>query len=479
MENCTSAKKSVVIIGAGICGLACARELSKFEETIDLSVLEASDRIGGRIRSVVTQDGVSLELGAHYIHGTVGNPVFDFAVEKGIVGEAEDPLDWNSPQIFRCFDKELETSAQIKQKATEKATTFRETMMERLVEGQDAEAKHFNNVGEFWESKINTFKSSQPIEEVNALECVFNNLAIEECSYNGCERLEQLDLQTFVVYDELPGNRSFKPVTGYSKVIEALNDELENDVVKLQHRVCNVVKNMRNRYEVVCENGARFEADIVVVTVSVNVLKSILQNENFFKPPLPVQKTKALEKIKLSNVVKIYFKFKDPFPKKETNLMLFCPTGGTMRESAFGWIHEIERIGDSNWWMLWVVGELIETLKKSDSIQTFLLDVLRNIKNQYPEFPQQVKIDTNNVLTYDWASDPYYQGGYSYFETGGRIEEIVPILRKHVIHGDEGQNQCRLIISGEITHQQFYSTTHAGFTAGIRDGKEIAKIFNI
>ena len=33
-----------------------------------------------------------MELGAHYIHGTVGNPVYDFAVEKGIVGEAEEPL---------------------------------------------------------------------------------------------------------------------------------------------------------------------------------------------------------------------------------------------------------------------------------------------------------------------------------------------------------------------------------------------------
>ena len=185
------------------------------------------------------------------------------------------------------------------------------------------------------------------------------------------------------------------------------------------------------------------------------------------------------EKVKLSNIVKIYFKFKDPFPKKDVSLMHFCPTNETMRKSAFGWIYEIERIAKSDWWMLWVVGDLIEVFQKSDTAENFLLDVLQNIKRQYPKFPQEAEIDTDKVLTYDWGSDPCYQGGYSYFETGGNIEEIVPLLREHVIHGEEDENQCRLIISGEITHQQFYSTTHAGFAAGIRDGKDIARILNL
>uniref|UniRef100_A0A7M5X1J3 Amine oxidase domain-containing protein n=1 Tax=Clytia hemisphaerica TaxID=252671 RepID=A0A7M5X1J3_9CNID len=77
-------KKTVLIIGAGICGLACARELTK-HDAINVVVLEASNRIGGRIHSHTTEDGVSLELGAHYIHGTIGNPIYDFAVEKGII----------------------------------------------------------------------------------------------------------------------------------------------------------------------------------------------------------------------------------------------------------------------------------------------------------------------------------------------------------------------------------------------------------
>ena len=83
-------KKRVIIIGAGVCGLTCARELSKFSKDIDLVILEASDRIGGRICSYTTDDGTVLELGAHYIHGTINNPIFNFAVDKGIIKKEDD-----------------------------------------------------------------------------------------------------------------------------------------------------------------------------------------------------------------------------------------------------------------------------------------------------------------------------------------------------------------------------------------------------
>lgn len=78
-------KIDIVIIGAGISGLTCARELSKHSNEINLTILEATDRIGGRIKSVISKDGLALELGAEHIHGPKGNPVFNFAYEKGIV----------------------------------------------------------------------------------------------------------------------------------------------------------------------------------------------------------------------------------------------------------------------------------------------------------------------------------------------------------------------------------------------------------
>lgn len=44
-------KKDVVIVGAGISGLVAARRIRETRPDLDVLVLEASDEVGGRIRS--------------------------------------------------------------------------------------------------------------------------------------------------------------------------------------------------------------------------------------------------------------------------------------------------------------------------------------------------------------------------------------------------------------------------------------------
>ncbi|WP_156822568.1 FAD-dependent oxidoreductase [Demetria terragena] len=58
----------VVIVGAGLSGLVAARELVR--AGYEPVVLEASDRVGGRILSEEVQPGVFLELGAQWIGDT-------------------------------------------------------------------------------------------------------------------------------------------------------------------------------------------------------------------------------------------------------------------------------------------------------------------------------------------------------------------------------------------------------------------------
>ena len=56
----------VLVLGAGIAGLAAARALA--ERGMRPLVLEARDRVGGRIYSLQTSEGV-VELGAEFVHG--------------------------------------------------------------------------------------------------------------------------------------------------------------------------------------------------------------------------------------------------------------------------------------------------------------------------------------------------------------------------------------------------------------------------
>ena len=55
----------VVIVGAGLAGLSCARHL--MNRSVSLIVLEADDRIGGRLKTDVL-DGFLLNHGFQVLH---------------------------------------------------------------------------------------------------------------------------------------------------------------------------------------------------------------------------------------------------------------------------------------------------------------------------------------------------------------------------------------------------------------------------
>ena len=75
--------KKVLVIGAGISGLAAAKNLN--DSGYDVTILEAKDRIGGRLytdRSL----GVPLEVGANWIHDNnpKTNPIMKIKEELGL-----------------------------------------------------------------------------------------------------------------------------------------------------------------------------------------------------------------------------------------------------------------------------------------------------------------------------------------------------------------------------------------------------------
>jgi len=72
--------QDVIIIGAGLTGLSLAKHISEMGKK-DFLVLEARDRIGGRIHTFTTQDGAPVEMGATWFFPFFNNL---FTLMKGI-----------------------------------------------------------------------------------------------------------------------------------------------------------------------------------------------------------------------------------------------------------------------------------------------------------------------------------------------------------------------------------------------------------
>jgi monoamine oxidase len=113
-----SAKTDVIVIGAGAAGLAAARELQ--ERGLDVVVLEARERVGGRVFTHRDRNTpVPIELGAEFIHGSA--PELDEIIRAAalasvdisgkrwqVVGNGLRPADdfWERiDQVMRRLDK--------------------------------------------------------------------------------------------------------------------------------------------------------------------------------------------------------------------------------------------------------------------------------------------------------------------------------------------------------------------------------------
>ena len=73
--------REVLVVGAGIAGLTAARDLAV--DGYDVAILEARERIGGRIWTSHELD-VPADLGASWIHGFEDNPIARLARRHAI-----------------------------------------------------------------------------------------------------------------------------------------------------------------------------------------------------------------------------------------------------------------------------------------------------------------------------------------------------------------------------------------------------------
>lgn len=100
-------KPDVVVVGAGVAGLACAAQLSG--SGVAVTVLEARSRIGGRILTLRTGEGEPpVELGAQVVHG-------DRASVWDVLGQPESNRSWRDAAATVVLDGRCHPMAVLRQ----------------------------------------------------------------------------------------------------------------------------------------------------------------------------------------------------------------------------------------------------------------------------------------------------------------------------------------------------------------------------
>ncbi|XP_011025476.1 PREDICTED: polyamine oxidase 1 isoform X2 [Populus euphratica] len=254
---------SVIIIGAGVSGISAGKVLAE-NGIEDMIILEASDRIGGRIRKE-NFAGVSVELGAGWIAGVGGkesNPVWELACQSGLRTCFSD----YSNARYNIYDR----SGKIFPSGVA-ADSYKKAVDSAIEKLRSLEA---NLDGEVIE---------QPCSPKTPIE-----LAIDFILHD----FEMAEVEPISTYVEF-GEREFLVADdrGYEHLLYKMAENFlftsEGKILDNRLKLNKVVRDLqhsRNGVVVKTEDGCVYEANYVILSASIGVLQSDLIS---FRPPLP------------------------------------------------------------------------------------------------------------------------------------------------------------------------------------------------
>ncbi|MGH7910774.1 MAG: flavin monoamine oxidase family protein [Candidatus Dormibacteraceae bacterium] len=366
----------VVVLGAGVAGLTAARAL--VAEGAQVTVLEAGDRVGGRVRTVRDLAGAPVEEGAEFIHGTGAATWPEVRAARLRVQRVPQvrgswfnlagrtrwlPLHLAHPGAWRSFD--ILWSLARAGGADRSAGAYLEAG------GYRGRARELAEL---------TLTAHLPgsLQEVGIL----------GFSADGVAHLE--------------GGRNYRVLDGYDRLPQHLATGLD---VRLGRRV-RTIRWSADGVQVTTATGDTFTARIGVTSLPHGVLAS---GAVTFEPPLPEAKAAAIAQIRTGPVVKVLMRFDERFwPARMAQLV--CGTGPLTLywPPSFG-------IDGPPLLTAYATGARARALSRAgaDQASGIVLDDLRRL---YPRArPDRLLQDVRFV---DWSSDPNAWGGYTYLPAG-------------------------------------------------------------
>lgn len=417
----------VIVIGAGLAGLAAARELQ--DQGYQVVVLEGRDRIGGRLWTSTKWADIPLDLGASWIHGLDGNPLTDLAkrAEAQIIETSYD-----SNRIYDVDGKEL---AEAKEQRLDR---LREQLQRAIESAQDADQdislrqvidRLLDRVGRDVETQqLLNFIASSALEQEHA------------------GSVKKMSAQWFDSAEDFDGEDGLFPA-GYHQIVEFLADGLKIDTKQVVQRIEWNKKQVR-----VTTDAGEYTADQVVVTLPLGVLKA---GRVEFSPPLPEAYRSAIAKLDMGVLNKCYLRFPRVFWPDDVD-WLECITA--KHGEWVEWV-SFARAIDAPVLLGFNAADRGREIEAWTD-QQIVASAMATLRHLFgPDIPEP----TDYQLT-RWATDPMSLGSYSYNPIGAD-----PQWRRQLAKPISKQ----IYLAGEATDHEYYGTAHGAYLSGLRAAEQI------
>jgi monoamine oxidase len=422
----------VIVVGAGMAGLSAASELRALG--LDVFVLEARNKIGGRVETDYEFAPHPIERGAEFVHG-------------------ENVVTW---ELIRKLG--LQTLSALEDEGSffvDAAGQFLPISQTAKLPGGDS-LRFMSTRAGVYELAKTWVKSRKPDIDLSSM-LQAHGVVLDPKFYPivslSFEGLNAAGLQQLGVYGlvetsyEGDGDADFRIAAGYSSLSHHLARELQ---IRLAEPVDRVTWN-RFGARVTTAAGSTLETRKVVITVP---LAQLQRSAIRFEPPLTLEKQNSINRLGAGHIVKIVLRFNDPF--WPASMECFA----TDKHTGFWWRPGWNRPDEASVLTAYagaaLAGRLIG-LGNETAIQVALDDLTQIFGNT-------VKTKYTGGMVLNWQAEPFIEMAYSFCPVGAAG------LRRVLSYPVEGV----LFFAGEATSVERNATVHGAIESGWRAAGEVS-----